>query len=95
MLDSLIEIYSISRSIADQLFEINSDFFAFYDGDSSRRKASFRASPAHLYYPCDYKYFDNHIYILEARGLRSEAGAVRNKIQELLWYREMLMKSSC
>lgn len=95
MLDSLIEIYSISRSIADQLFEINSDFFAYYNDDSSRRKASSRASVAHLYYPYDYKYSDNHIYILEARGLRSEAEAVRNKMQELPRNREMLMKFSC
>ncbi|MFT6809487.1 MAG: hypothetical protein ACJA01_002724 [Saprospiraceae bacterium] len=43
-IDSLSEIYTISRSIADQLFEGSSGFYAFFEDDSSRRKAEFWVS---------------------------------------------------
>lgn len=88
-IDSLFEIYSISRSIADQLFEISSDFFAFYDDDSSRRKASFWASLAYQYFPYDLKYYDNHIYILESTGQQQEAQGVKRLMLSLPWYAEM------
>ncbi len=88
-IDSLSEIYTISRSIADQLFEISGDFFAFFEDDSSQRKAAFYASLSHKYFPYEWKYFDNHIYILEATGKTVEAKEVFEKARSLPWYAEM------
>lgn len=92
-IDSLAEIYTISKSIADQLFEISGDFFAFFEDESSHRKAEFWASLSHVYYPYDYKYYDNHIYILESRGKHLEANEVRNKAKNQPWYNEMMIKT--
>ena len=92
-IDSLSEIYTISRSIADQLFDISSDFYAFFEDDSSRRKAEFWASLSYKYFPYDLKYFDNHIYILEASGKVSEAQQVKQEMAALPWYQEMKTKA--
>ena len=87
-IDSLSEIYTISKSIADQLFEISSDFFAFYEDESSQRKAIFWSSLCEKYFPYDWKYYDNHMYILEASGNAQEA-KVYEKARALPWYQEM------
>ncbi len=91
-IDSLANIFTISRSIADQLYEISSDFYAFYDDESSRRKALFWASLAYQYYPYEIKYFDNHAYILENSGQLLKAQRVRKEMQALPWYQEMKLK---
>ena len=88
-IDSLSEIYTISKSIADQLFEISSDFFAFYEDESSQRKAIFWSSLCEKYFPYDWKYYDNHMYILEASGNAQEAKEVYEKARALPWYQEM------
>jgi len=93
-IDSLSEIYTISRSIADQLFEVSGDFYAFFEDDSSRRKAEFWASLSYKYFPYDMKYFDNHIYILNASGKAAEAQQVKQKMMELPWYHEMKTKAA-
>jgi len=93
-IDSLSEIYTISKGIADQLYEISSDFFAFYEDDSSRRKASFWASLAHLYFPYDWKYYDNHLYILDVLGKTEESQEVRRTAMLLPWYSEMRVPRS-
>lgn len=88
-IDSLSEIYTISKSIADQLFEISSDFFAFYEDEPSQRKAVFWSSLCEKYFPYDWKYYDNHMYILEASGKPQEAKEVFEKARALPWYQEM------
>lgn len=92
-IDSLSEIYTISRSIADQLFEVSGDFYAFFEDDSSQRKAEFWASLAYKYFPYDLKYFDNHIYILEASGKVAKANQVKQEMKALPWYQEMKLKA--
>jgi len=93
-IDSLSEIYTISMSIADQLYDISSDFFAFYEDESSKRKASFWAMLATKYYPYDWKYYDNLIYMLEANGEMQKASEVREEAKALPWYNEMKNKIS-
>ncbi len=93
-IDSLSEIYTISRNIADQLFDISGDFFAFYEDESAVRKASFWASLCYLYFPYDWKYYDNHIYILEASGQANEAQEVLRQAKSLPWYDEMRKRKS-
>ncbi len=88
-IDSLSEIYTISKSIADQLFEISSDFFALYEDESSHRKAVFWSSLCQKYFPYDWKYYDNHMYILEASGKAQEAKEVYDEARALPWYQEM------
>ena len=88
-IDSLSEVYTISRSIAEQLYEISGDFFAFFEDESSKRKASFWASLTHLYYPYDWKYFENHLYILESIGKTEEAQLVKQDVENLPWYNEL------
>lgn len=88
-IDSLSEIYTISKSIADQLYEISSDFFALYEDESSHRKAVFWSSLCQKYFPYDWKYYDNHMYILEASGKAQEAKDVYDEARALPWYQEM------
>ncbi|MEL6122977.1 MAG: thioredoxin family protein [Bacteroidota bacterium] len=92
-IDSLAEIYTISRSIANELYEVSSDFFAFYEDESSRRKSDFWASLAYRYYPYDYKYYENHIYILQSLNKPNEAQRVEQELQRLPWYGEMMIQS--
>ncbi len=94
MLDSLVQIYTYSKSLADQLYEISGDFYALYEDESSRRKATFWASLSHLYYPYDMKYFDNHLFILESTGRLEEAREIVAKIKLLPWYGEMSKRNS-
>lgn len=93
-IDSLSVIYTISQSIADQLFEISGDFFAFYEDESSQRKASFWAELATKYYPYDWKYYDNLIFILESNGNHDKAKAALAHAKTLPWYSEMRTPSS-
>jgi len=93
-IDSLAEIYTISQSIADQLYDISGDFFAFFEDDSSKRKASFWAMLATKYYPYNWKYFDNLIFLLEADGEHIKAQKALEEAKALPWYREMRYSSS-
>ncbi len=88
-LDSLAEIYTISESIADQLYDISGDFFAFFDDESSKRKASFWANLATKYYPYNWKYFDNLIFLLESNGEHIKAQEALDGAKALPWYHEM------
>jgi len=93
-IDSLSQIYTISKGIADQLYEISSDFFALYDDESSQRKSAFYASLAYTYFPYDWKYYDNHIFILQSLGKKEEADKVLSKARSLPWYSEMRVPRS-
>lgn len=93
-LDSLSEIYTISESIADQLYEISGDFYAFFDDDSSKRKASFWALLATKYYPYNWKYFDNLIFLLESNGEHIKAQEALDQAKSLPWYHEMRYANS-
>lgn len=93
-IDSLSEVYTISKSIAEQLYEISGDFFAFFDDKVSQQKASYWASLTYLYYPYDWKYFDNHIFILESIGKPEEAQQVMLEAQSLPWYDELRLRKS-
>lgn len=94
LIDSIEQIYTISRSIADQLYDISSDFYVFYEDSPAHRKAKFWSSLAIKYYPYDRKYYDNYLYILESSGETQEASSVRTAMQQLPWYHEMLAKKS-
>ena len=93
-IDSLAEIYTISQSIADQLYDISGDFFAFFDDDSSQRKAAFWAMLATKYYPYNWKYFDNLIFLLESNGEHIKAQEALEEAKALPWYREMRYSTS-
>jgi len=93
-LDSLAEIYTISQSIADQLYDISGDFFAFFDDDSAQRKASFWAMLATKYYPYNWKYYDNLIFLLETQGEQIKAQEALDEAKALPWYREMRYPTS-
>ncbi len=93
-LDAFAKIYTISKSIADELFEISSDFSAFYEDEGSKRKAIFWASLAYKFYPYDFKYYDNHIYILKSNGKEKEALEVENNMKSLPYYNELKIAAS-
>ena len=89
--DSLSRIYNISQSIANQLLEISSDFYAFYEDPRLLQKAEMWAEQAYEYYPIDVKYYENHIAILEAQGDDKKIKAVEKKLRKAPFYQEMLI----
>jgi|GEM_PF-2332746 len=93
-IDSIAEIYTISKSIADDLFDISSDFSAFFDDEGSKRKADFWASLTYKYYPYDLKYYDNHIYILKSMGKHIAAQELEREMKALPYYNEMKIKAA-
>ena len=90
-IDSLERIYNISQSIANQLMELSSDFYAFYEDPELIAQAEQWAEQAYEYYPIDVKYYENHIAILEALGDDKKIKAVEKKLRKAPFYREMLI----
>ncbi len=91
-LDSIDQVYNISENIANQLFDISSDFFAFYEEELYWRKAEKWAKAACEYYPYDIKYFDNYQTILYSLGEEDKANAIDTYYKNLPWYDEMQVR---
>lgn len=92
LLDSIANIYNISQSIADQLFEVSGDFYAFYEDELMWRKAERWAAAAVEYFPYDLKYYGNHIFLLQSLGQNEKAQLVENRSKQLTYYQEMLIQ---
>jgi thiol-disulfide isomerase/thioredoxin len=90
-IDSLERIYNISQSIANQLMEISSDFYAFYEDPALIAQAEQWAEQAYDYYPIDVKYYENHIAILETLGDEKKIKSVEKKMRKAPFYQEMLI----
>ena len=88
-IDSLERIYNISQSIANQLLDLSSDFYAFYEDPALIAQAEQWAEQAHEYYPIDIKYYENHIAILEALGDTQKIKSVEKKMRQAPFYEEM------
>jgi thioredoxin 1 len=91
-LDSIIQIFNISENIAEQLFEVSGDFYAFYEDPVKWRKAERWAAAACVYFPYDIKFFDNHIFLLQSLGEDEKAKQVQQQMEQLPLYDEMLIK---
>ncbi len=90
-LDSVARIYNISENIANQLFEVSSDFYAFFDDPIMIKKAERWAEAAYAYFPYDLKLYDNHIVILEAMGDYKKIKEVNDLYKSLPYYHEMVI----
>ena len=91
-LDSIIQVFNIAENIAEQLFEVSGDFFAFYEDPVKWRKAERWAAAACQYFPYDIKYFDNHMFLLHSLGEDEKAKQVQEHMEQLPHYHEMLIK---
>ena len=89
MIDSLEQVYNVGQSIANQLLEVSSDFFAFYEDQSFLQQAEKWAGLAYEYYPYDLKYYENHIVILESLGEYQKIREIQKMYQKLPYYTEM------
>lgn len=93
-LDSVNRIYNISESIANQLYEVSGDFYAFFDDPIKRKKAERWAEASYAYYPYDLKLYQNHITILESIGDHEKIRRVNNQFKSLPYYNEMLKRQN-
>ncbi len=91
-LDSIEEIHSLGQYIANRLYAISGDFFAFYDDHTSLDMASQWAAMAYNYYPYDLKYYENHMTILYKKGDIVKVEALKKYLESMPLYREMKIK---
>lgn len=88
-LEQYYRIYNICESRAEMLFEISSDFYAFYSDPVLMHKAEQWAAKAYYYFPYHVKYYENHIVILEALDNYSAIAKVDMLLRENPYYEEM------
>ena len=89
-IDYFTDRYKVCRSVADQLLEFSSDFYAFYEDEQQWSLAEKWAAQAYAYFPYDLKYYENHIVILEALKKYEKAKSVEILMKKSPYYEEML-----
>jgi thiol-disulfide isomerase/thioredoxin len=89
VIDSLIERYGGGIRMADRLYDISGDFYAYYGDEASLIKAEEWARLAYAYFPYDLKYYENHMVILYAMNKTAEIDKLKNTMATLPFLQEM------